>query len=229
MAALPVVLNVSHFYGEVLKLSLQIMGPIFIFARVVDAIQDPVIGLISDRFTRRGRRGRLAFVALMIPVLAAGFYMLFDPPDALVRQPDDDGDLADRGTAAGPSRLFRRVDQLPRARRGTHRRLQRAHQGHGRPRGVRPARHDPGRRAADLAHLQVRRFRRLHDARPAVPAHPRAVQPCRRSCGPGRPSIRRSSTPSATPSSPSSRRSRTACSAGCCWSSWSTARRWASP
>jgi glycoside/pentoside/hexuronide:cation symporter, GPH family len=82
MAALPVVLNVSHFYGEVLKLSLQIMGPIFIFARIVDAIQDPVIGLISDRFTRRGRRGRLAFVALMIPVLAAGFYMLFDPPDA---------------------------------------------------------------------------------------------------------------------------------------------------
>jgi GPH family glycoside/pentoside/hexuronide:cation symporter len=76
MAALPVVLNVSHFYGEVLKLSLQIMGPIFIFARVVDAIQDPVIGLISDRFTRRGKRGRLAFVALMIPVLAAGFYML---------------------------------------------------------------------------------------------------------------------------------------------------------
>ena len=45
MAALPVVLNVSHFYGEILKLSLQIMGPIFIFARVVDAIQDPVIGL----------------------------------------------------------------------------------------------------------------------------------------------------------------------------------------
>ena len=82
MAALPVVLNVSHFYGEVLKLSLQIMGPIFIFARVVDAIQDPVIGLISDRFTRRGKRGRLAFVALMTPVLIAGFYMLFDPPAA---------------------------------------------------------------------------------------------------------------------------------------------------
>jgi Na+/melibiose symporter-like transporter len=82
MAALPVVLNVSHFYGEVLKLSLAVMGPIFIFARIVDAVQDPVMGLISDRFTRRGRRGRLAFVALMLPVLAGGFYMLFDPPDA---------------------------------------------------------------------------------------------------------------------------------------------------
>ena len=82
MAALPVVLNVSHFYGEVLKFSLQIMGPIFIFARIVDAVQDPVIGLISDRFTRRGPRGRLLFVGLMTPLLAGGFYMLFDPPDA---------------------------------------------------------------------------------------------------------------------------------------------------
>ena len=81
MAALPVVLNVSHFYGEVLKFSLAIMGPIFIFARIIDAVQDPVIGLISDRFTRRGPRGRLLFVALMTPLLAGGFYMLFDPPD----------------------------------------------------------------------------------------------------------------------------------------------------
>ena len=82
MAALPVVLNVSKFYGEVLKFSLEIMGPIFICARLIDAIQDPVIGLISDRFTHRGPRGRLLFVALMTPVLAGGFYMLFDPPDA---------------------------------------------------------------------------------------------------------------------------------------------------
>ena len=83
MAALPVVLNVSHFYGGILKLSLEIMGPIFIIARIVDAIQDPVIGLLSDRFTRRGSRGRLLFVGLMTPLLAAGFYMIFDPPDGI--------------------------------------------------------------------------------------------------------------------------------------------------
>jgi glycoside/pentoside/hexuronide:cation symporter, GPH family len=82
MAALPVVLNVSHFYGEVLRLPLELMGVIFIFVRVFDAIQDPLIGLISDRFTRRGPRGRLTFVAIMIPVLAAGFFMLFAPPGA---------------------------------------------------------------------------------------------------------------------------------------------------
>jgi GPH family glycoside/pentoside/hexuronide:cation symporter len=80
MTALPVVLNVSKFYGETVQLSLYTMGLIFIFARIVDAIQDPLIGLISDRFTRRGPRGRLAFVAMMLPLLCGGFYMLFVPP-----------------------------------------------------------------------------------------------------------------------------------------------------
>ncbi len=83
MTALPIVLNVSHFYGEVINLSLYTMGLIFIFARLIDAVQDPLIGLISDRFTRRGPRGRLAFVAMMLPVLCAGFYMLFVPPASI--------------------------------------------------------------------------------------------------------------------------------------------------
>jgi len=87
MAALPVVLNVSHFYGEVLKLSFGIMGAIFIIARTIDAIQDPVIGLISDRFTHRGPRGRLIFVGLSLPLLIGGFYMLFDPLDSLIGDP----------------------------------------------------------------------------------------------------------------------------------------------
>jgi GPH family glycoside/pentoside/hexuronide:cation symporter len=82
MTALPVVLNVSKFYGETVQLSLYTMGLIFIFARLVDAIQDPLIGLISDRFTRRGPRGRLTFVAMMLPLLCGGFYMLFVPPAA---------------------------------------------------------------------------------------------------------------------------------------------------
>jgi Na+/melibiose symporter-like transporter len=87
MGALPVVLNVSHFYSEVLKVSLELMGAVFICVRVIDAIQDPLIGLISDRFTHRGPRGRLVFVALMVPVLAAGFCMLFFPPRAWFDNP----------------------------------------------------------------------------------------------------------------------------------------------
>jgi GPH family glycoside/pentoside/hexuronide:cation symporter len=87
MAALPVVLNVSHFYGEVLKVPLGIMGLIFIAARVIDAVQDPIIGLISDKFTHRGPRGRLTFVALMLPLMIGGFYMLFHPPESIFTQP----------------------------------------------------------------------------------------------------------------------------------------------
>lgn len=87
MAALPIVLNVSHFYGEVLSVPLQLMGIIFICVRAIDAIQDPLIGLVSDRFTRRGPKGRLTFVALMTPVMAAGFLMLFSPPASLFSSP----------------------------------------------------------------------------------------------------------------------------------------------
>lgn len=79
MAALPVVLNVTHYYGEILKLSLAIIGPILIASRVIDAIQDPIIGFISDRLTRF-KNGRLIMVAAMVPLLMGGFFMLFDPP-----------------------------------------------------------------------------------------------------------------------------------------------------
>ena len=79
MAALPVVLNVAHYYGEVLKLSLALIGPILIVSRIIDAIQDPILGYISDRLTHR-KNGRLLLVGSMVPLLIIGFFMLFDPP-----------------------------------------------------------------------------------------------------------------------------------------------------
>jgi Na+/melibiose symporter-like transporter len=79
MAALPVVLNVTHYYGEILKLSLAIIGPILIVSRIIDAIQDPLIGYLSDRLTRF-RGGRMFLVAAALPLLIGGFFMLFDPP-----------------------------------------------------------------------------------------------------------------------------------------------------
>lgn len=79
MAALPVVLNVTHYYGEILKLSLAMIGPILIVSRVIDAIQDPIIGHVSDRLTKF-KNGRLILVAATVPLLMGGFFMLFDPP-----------------------------------------------------------------------------------------------------------------------------------------------------
>jgi len=82
MAALPIVLNVTHYYGEILKLSLVLIGPILILSRLIDAIQDPLLGWWSDRMTHRPN-GRLKLVALMLPLLIGGFLMIFDPPNAL--------------------------------------------------------------------------------------------------------------------------------------------------
>lgn len=79
MTALPVVLNVAHYYGEVLKLAFVIMGPLLIVSRVIDAIQDPLIGYFSDYLTRF-RNGRLILVGACLPLLMGGFFMLFDPP-----------------------------------------------------------------------------------------------------------------------------------------------------
>ncbi len=79
MAALPVVLNVTHYYGEILKLSLAMIGPILIVSRIIDAIQDPIIGHVSDRLTKY-KNGRLILVAATVPLLMGGFFMLFDPP-----------------------------------------------------------------------------------------------------------------------------------------------------
>jgi len=79
MAALPVVLNVPKFYGDALGLSFAALGTYLLITRVIDALQDPLIGYVSDRMTRRPR-GRLLFVLMCMPLLVGGFFMLFDPP-----------------------------------------------------------------------------------------------------------------------------------------------------
>jgi Na+/melibiose symporter-like transporter len=79
MAGLPVIVNVPKFYGEVLGLSLPALAVFLMVTRIIDALQDPVIGFVSDRLTRR-RNGRLLLAGLMVPLLGAGFVALFAPP-----------------------------------------------------------------------------------------------------------------------------------------------------
>jgi Na+/melibiose symporter-like transporter len=80
MAALPIVLNVSHFYGKQLGVDLGLLGIIFVFTRALDAIQDPIIGYYSDKLTHR-RDGRLKLAMASVPLMALGFYAVFAPPD----------------------------------------------------------------------------------------------------------------------------------------------------
>jgi len=70
------------FATDVLFLSPAIVGAIFAVAKLWDAVSDPLVGSWSDRIrTRLGRRRPFLFAAL--PLLLAGFVMLWSPPEAL--------------------------------------------------------------------------------------------------------------------------------------------------
>lgn len=75
MAALPLYVHLPKFYGDDLGMSLALVGAILLAARLVDAIQDPVLGYFSDRAP-----GRKRFIALALPLLAGGMLGLFNPP-----------------------------------------------------------------------------------------------------------------------------------------------------
>ena len=76
-AALPIYVHVPKLYAEQAGLSLALVGTILLLTRIVDALSDPLIGWVSDRFL--SRRG---LVALALPLLAVGLGGLLAPPPA---------------------------------------------------------------------------------------------------------------------------------------------------
>ena len=79
MAALPIYVHVPKFYADVVGLNLVAIGGLLLAARAFDAIQDPLLGYLSDRF-RDARLGRMLWVMIATPFLAAGMFGLFNPP-----------------------------------------------------------------------------------------------------------------------------------------------------
>lgn len=77
-AALPVYVHAPKFYTDHFALNLTAMGLVLLAIRLFDAIQDPIIGYLTDRF--QPTRSRLWFVALGTPALMLGFALLFAPP-----------------------------------------------------------------------------------------------------------------------------------------------------
>ena len=70
------------YYNQVLGLSATLAGLAPTLALVFDAVSDPLIGSISDRFKAKkwGRRHPFMFAA-PLPV-ALCFFAIFNPPDA---------------------------------------------------------------------------------------------------------------------------------------------------
>ena len=78
---LPLYILLPAFYAGPVGLSLAATGAALVAMRVFDALNDPLIGVIADRWrTPLGRRRRL--FALAVPLCALSALMLFWPPEA---------------------------------------------------------------------------------------------------------------------------------------------------
>lgn len=73
---------ITIYYNQAVGLSNTLIGAAIMLAMIGDAITDPVVGIISDRWhSRHGRRHPFMFAA---PVpLAISLYLIFNPPAAL--------------------------------------------------------------------------------------------------------------------------------------------------
>lgn len=70
------------FYNQLLGVSPALAGTAFLIASAVDALSDPLIGAVSDRFRSKwGRRHPFMFAAA-VPI-GISFYFLYQPADGL--------------------------------------------------------------------------------------------------------------------------------------------------
>ncbi len=82
LVALPIYVYVPQFYASQLGLSLAMIGAILLFARVLDAFIDPLIGVWLDT----QQHGYAQAIVLSLPLLALGFVALFHPPSVIGMQ-----------------------------------------------------------------------------------------------------------------------------------------------
>ncbi|TYC55870.1 MFS transporter [Rhodobacterales bacterium] len=74
-AGLPIYLHAPDFYASVMNQPVTAIGTVLLVLRLVDALQDPVIGKLSDRYHEA--RSAILFIGTIL--LGAGFWMLFNP------------------------------------------------------------------------------------------------------------------------------------------------------
>ncbi len=74
---------ITIYYNQALGLSNALIGTAIMLAMIGDAVTDPLVGIVSDRW--RSRHGRRHPFLLVAPLpLAAALYCIFNPPDAFV-------------------------------------------------------------------------------------------------------------------------------------------------
>ena len=81
VVGVPLFIYIPKFYTDVVGVNMAILGGIILAARVIDAVTDPAVGLISDRTSSRFGRRR-PYMALGSIGLSLFLLMLYIPPQA---------------------------------------------------------------------------------------------------------------------------------------------------
>ncbi|MGQ7250000.1 MFS transporter [Halomonas sp. V046] len=73
-------LIISYFYTDIFGLKPSHMGILFLVARLVDAVTDPLMGMLTDRINTRRGRYRPYFLVFAVP-FGVSVLLLFTTPD----------------------------------------------------------------------------------------------------------------------------------------------------
>lgn len=82
MVMMMLVVYLAPFYAAEMGLELATVGGIFFFARLWDAVIDPLVGNLSDQTRSRWGR-RKPWIALGTPFLMVAVYFFFQPPEGV--------------------------------------------------------------------------------------------------------------------------------------------------
>lgn len=80
MLGLPLLVYLPTFYARDLGVGLSAVGAVMMAARIWDVVTDPLVGHLSDR-TRSPFGRRRPWLAASLPLVIAGAWLLFRPPD----------------------------------------------------------------------------------------------------------------------------------------------------
>ncbi|MDB5595212.1 MAG: putative symporter YjmB [Hyphomicrobiales bacterium] len=79
---LPLYVLVPAFYARELALPLAAVGQPLLAVRLVDALSDPLVGVLADRWRPAFGRRRLWFALASVPTAVAAFFVFTPPADA---------------------------------------------------------------------------------------------------------------------------------------------------
>jgi len=82
LVGVPILVYLPRFYSDVVGISVAWLGVVFVAGRIIDAVTDPVMGVLSDRsrFARGRRRPWILWGCLPLALLSVALYV---PPQGL--------------------------------------------------------------------------------------------------------------------------------------------------